>query len=41
VGPRDEVLTADHLSRLYGAPIRVGEALGRVVIAPANGEREP
>jgi ABC-type Mn2+/Zn2+ transport system ATPase subunit len=41
VGPREEVLTADHLSRLYGAPIRVGKALGRVVIAPANGEREP
>jgi ABC-type Mn2+/Zn2+ transport system ATPase subunit len=40
VGPKEEVLTAEHLSRLYGAPIRVGEALGRVVIVPANGERE-
>jgi hypothetical protein len=35
------VLTEDHLSRLYGAPIRVGEALGRFVITPANREREP
>lgn len=41
VGPREEVLTEDHLSRLYGVPIRVGEALGRFVVTPASTEREP
>ncbi len=40
VGLREKVLTEDHLSRLYGAPIRVGEALGRFVVVPANAKRE-
>jgi len=34
VGPKAEVLTADKLGRLYGAPVRVQEALGRAVVVP-------
>lgn len=34
VGPKAEVLTAEKLGRLYGAPVRVQEVLGRAVVVP-------
>jgi ABC-type Mn2+/Zn2+ transport system ATPase subunit len=40
VGEKAKVLTAEHLSRLYGSPIRVGEALGRFVVVPEDPEGE-
>ncbi len=37
MGPRAQVLTAEKLGRLYGAPVRVQEALGRAVVVPDHG----
>jgi len=37
VGSKESVLTEENLTRLYGAPIRVGHALGGVVVRPEAG----
>jgi ABC-type Mn2+/Zn2+ transport system ATPase subunit len=36
VGPREKVLTAEKLSRLYGATVHVHEAFGRAVVVPGK-----
>ncbi len=36
VGPKEKVLTAEKLSRLYGAPVHVHEAFGRAIVVPGK-----
>jgi ABC-type cobalamin/Fe3+-siderophores transport system ATPase subunit len=37
VGPRDELLSAEHLTRLYGVPVHVHTLEGKTTIGVVNG----